>query len=122
MISPMSPHFGWLWVAVVRSVKFHSQPAFGNTNLTAMLNSNPLVEIYINNSAHNINVLTISHILTGDVITSPVGPLEEKKIAITVSLGYCTKFEIMFLENVGNWVFCVHCKIKKWVYILKILN
>lgn len=66
-----------------------------------MLNSTLLVGIYIDNNAHNINVLTISHILRGDVITSPVEPLKVKKIAITVSLGYCTKIEIMFLENEG---------------------
>ncbi|GFU96474.1 integrase catalytic domain-containing protein [Trichonephila clavipes] len=52
---PVSPHFGGLWEAGVKSIKYHLKRAIGNTNLTfeefstlltqveAILNSRPLV-------------------------------------------------------------------------------
>ncbi|XP_055924772.1 uncharacterized protein LOC129956842 [Argiope bruennichi] len=77
-IPPLSPHFGGLWEAGVKSVKFHLKRVLGNSNLTfeelytlltqieAILNSRPLVGAD-NDDVDNLNVLTPSHFIIGDL-------------------------------------------------------
>ncbi|GFX22888.1 integrase catalytic domain-containing protein [Trichonephila clavipes] len=79
---PVSPHFGGLWEAGVKSIKYHLKRVIGNTNLTfeefstlltqveAILNSRPLVSLDCDNDPDSLNILTPSHFLIGEVITS----------------------------------------------------
>jgi len=80
-IPPSSPHFGGLWEAGIRSVKYHLKRVLEEAVLTfeefstlptqieALLNSRPIT--YINpNDIDSINALTPTHFLTGDVSTS----------------------------------------------------
>ncbi|GBM48198.1 hypothetical protein AVEN_72475-1 [Araneus ventricosus] len=92
-IPPLSPHFGGLWEAGVESVKFHSKRVIGNTNLTfeelstlliqieAVLNSRPLKQ-FDDNDVDSLNVLTPSHFLIGDAITSPPEIVEDAKLSL----------------------------------------
>ncbi|GFX89419.1 integrase catalytic domain-containing protein [Trichonephila clavipes] len=79
---PVSPHFGGLWEAGVKSIKYHLKRVIGNANLTfeefstlltqveAILNSRPLVSLDCDNDPDSLNILTPSHFLIGEVITS----------------------------------------------------
>ncbi|GFW17257.1 integrase catalytic domain-containing protein [Trichonephila clavipes] len=79
---PVSPHFGGLGEAGVKSIKYHLKRVIGNTNLTfeefstlliqveAILNSRPLVSLDCDNDPDSLNILTPSHFLIGEVITS----------------------------------------------------
>ncbi|XP_035226353.1 uncharacterized protein LOC118198710 [Stegodyphus dumicola] len=81
MIPPASPHFGGLWESGIKSIKFHLKRMIGETKLTfeelttlltqieAVLNSRPLSKAN-HNDVGNLDALTPSHFLTGDVITS----------------------------------------------------
>ncbi|XP_055928180.1 uncharacterized protein LOC129959385 [Argiope bruennichi] len=92
-IPPLSPHFGGLWEAGVKSVKFHLKRVLGNSNLTfeelytlltqieTILNSRPLVSVD-NDAVDNLNVLTPSHFIIGDVINSPPETLEVSTLSL----------------------------------------
>ncbi|XP_035231261.1 uncharacterized protein LOC118203121 [Stegodyphus dumicola] len=79
MIPPASPHFGGLWASGI--IKFHLKRTIGETKLTfeelttlltqteAVLNSRPLSKTN-HNDVGNLDALTPSHFLTGDVLTS----------------------------------------------------
>ncbi|GFW30303.1 integrase catalytic domain-containing protein [Trichonephila clavipes] len=74
---PVSPHFGGLWEAGVKSIKYHLKRVIGNTNLTfeefstlltqveVILNSRPLVSLDCDNDPDSLNILTPSHFLIG---------------------------------------------------------
>ncbi|XP_054717285.1 uncharacterized protein LOC129226681 [Uloborus diversus] len=84
-IPPSAPHFGGIWEAGIRSVKFHLKRVIGETALTfeelttlttqieALLNSRPITCVDVNDT-DSINALTPSHFLTGDVISSIPDP------------------------------------------------
>ncbi|XP_055842658.1 uncharacterized protein LOC129909610 [Episyrphus balteatus] len=81
-IPPSSPHFGGLWEAGVKSVKFHLRRVVGATILTfeelytvltqieAVLNSRPLCVI----SDQDLNPLTPAHFLIGEPFTAVPEP------------------------------------------------
>ena len=80
-IPPASPHFGGIWEAGIRSVKFHLKRVMGDSLLTfeelstlltqieSLLNSRPLFHVN-QTDTDSINILTPSHFLTGDVLTT----------------------------------------------------
>lgn len=77
---PSTPHFGGLWEAGVKSVKYHLRRVLGNaictfeeyatilTQIEACLNSRPLC--YMPNSADDMFVLTPGHFLIGQPLNS----------------------------------------------------
>ncbi|XP_035211683.1 uncharacterized protein LOC118185874 [Stegodyphus dumicola] len=81
MIPPSSPHFRGLWESGIKSIKFRLKRMIKETKLTfeelttlltqieAVLNSRPLSKTN-HNDVVNLDALTPSHVLTGDVITS----------------------------------------------------
>ncbi|GFT28223.1 integrase catalytic domain-containing protein [Trichonephila clavipes] len=91
---PVSPHFGGLWEAGVKSIKYHLKRVIGNTNLTfeefstlltqveAILNSRPLVSLDCDNDPDSLNILTPSHFLIGEVITSSPEHTNDDKLSL----------------------------------------
>lgn len=81
MIPPASPHFGGLWEAGIKAVKFHLKRVIGQNILTfeelttvlsqieAVLNSRPLIKAN-ESDISSLDILTPSHFLHGEVITS----------------------------------------------------
>ncbi|GFV26615.1 integrase catalytic domain-containing protein [Trichonephila clavipes] len=104
---PVSPHFGGLWEAGVKSIKYHLKRVIGNTNLTfeefstlltqveAILNSRPLVSLDCDNDPDSLNILTPSHFLIGEVITSSPEHTNDDKLS-SLPLGYCPKMKLGF--------------------------
>ena len=80
MIPPTSPHFGGIWEAGIKSVKFHLKRVIGDCKLTfeelstllcqieGLLNSRPLVASQ-DQDIDSIHALTPSHFLVGDALT-----------------------------------------------------
>lgn len=91
-IPPASPHFGGLWEAGVKSVKYHLKRIVGESRLTfeemstfvaqveACLNSRPLCPL--SDDVGDFGVLTPGHFLIGDSLLSPP---EEDLIAAKVT-------------------------------------
>ncbi|GFW13334.1 integrase catalytic domain-containing protein [Trichonephila clavipes] len=116
---PVSPHFGGLWEAGVKSIKYHLKRVNGNTNLTfeefstlltqveAILNSRPLVSLDCDNDPDSLNILTPSHFLIGEVITSSPEHTNEDKLSLRsrwdivqkMKLGFWRKWKIDYLSN-----------------------
>ncbi|XP_029162327.1 uncharacterized protein LOC114933911 [Nylanderia fulva] len=94
-IPPSSPHFGGLWEACVRSVKFHLKRVIGAHTLTieemstllckveACLNSRPLGQM--SDNYDDYHALTPSHFLIGSsMLTMPeTSLLDEKETRLT---------------------------------------
>lgn len=80
-IPPLSPHFGGLWEAGVKSMKHHLRRIVGETKLTyeelstvisqieAALNSRPICPL--SNDPEDLTALTPGHFLVGDALLSP---------------------------------------------------
>lgn len=80
-IPPASPHFGGLWEAGIKSIKYHLKRIVGDTTLTfeeistvltqieACLNSRPLCPTTSDPSDNS--ALTPGHFLTGDALLAP---------------------------------------------------
>lgn len=110
MIPPVSPHFGGLWEAAVRSAKFHLRRVIGNTNLTfeelstllaqieAVLNSRPLTGVN-GNDPDALDILTPSHFLTGDIITTPAEPINEEKLSLHSRWDMIQKLKLTFWKK-----------------------
>lgn len=79
-IPPRSPHWGGIWEAAVKSIKYHLNRIVGSAHLTfeelatilcqieAILNSRPLVPI--SSDAQDLQCLTPGHFLIGESLTS----------------------------------------------------
>lgn len=79
-IPPYSPHFGGIWEAAVKSVKYHLRRVLSLANLTyeemstclvqveAILNSRPLTPL--SNDPHDLTFLSPSHFLIGRPLMS----------------------------------------------------
>ena len=90
-IPPASPHFGGIWEAAVKSMKYHLKRIIGENKLTyeelstllsqieAVLNSRPLHDM--NNSPDGMETLTPGHFLIGRPLIEC--PEENKDIKIT---------------------------------------
>ncbi|GFT13991.1 integrase catalytic domain-containing protein [Trichonephila clavipes] len=90
----LSPHCGGLWEAGVKSIKYQLKRVIGNTNLTfeefstlltqveAILNSRPLVSLDCDNDPDSLNILTPSHFLIGEVITSSPEHTNDDKLSL----------------------------------------
>ncbi|GFX78892.1 integrase catalytic domain-containing protein [Trichonephila clavipes] len=119
---PVSPHFGGLWEAGVKSIKYHLKRVIGNTNLTfeefstlltqveTILNSRPLVSLDCDNDPDSLNILTPSHFLIGEVITSSPEHTNEDKLSLRsrwdivqkMKLGFWRKWKTDYLSNLQN--------------------
>ncbi|GFV25538.1 integrase catalytic domain-containing protein [Trichonephila clavipes] len=119
---PVSPHFGGLWEAGVKSIKYHLKRVIGNTNLTfeefstlltqveAILNSRPLVSLECDNDPDSLNILTPSHFLIGEVITSSPEHTNDDKLSLRsrwdivqkMKLGFWRKWKMDYLSNLQN--------------------
>lgn len=96
---PSAPHFGGLFEAAVKSVKYHLKRSFFNTILTfeelttalatieACLNSRPLTAI--SSDPHNPRALTPAHFLIGQELTAIPEPSNENAV----------------LSRIGRWKF-----------------
>ncbi|XP_051167795.1 uncharacterized protein LOC127285701 [Leptopilina boulardi] len=92
-IPPHSPHFGGIWEAGVKSVKYHLRRVIGETRLTfeemstvlsqitACLNSRPL---YPNTSdPQSVSAVTLNHILTGGPAVAVPEPMLDEITPLT---------------------------------------
>ncbi|XP_031339663.1 uncharacterized protein LOC116168131 [Photinus pyralis] len=90
-IPPRAPHFGGLWEAGIKSLKFHLKRVVGNSILTfeemytvltqieACLNSRPLTPLSSN--PDDLLPLTPAHFIIGESLVTPVEPdMEEMKM------------------------------------------
>ncbi|GFY06429.1 DUF5641 domain-containing protein [Trichonephila clavipes] len=118
-IYPLSPHFGGLWEAGVKWVKFHLKRVVGSINLTfeefytllsqieAALNSRPLVRL-VDNDIDSLNVLTPSHFLVGEEIIGPPETVEESKLTLKgrwdkvqkLKLNFWNRWQIDYLNSI----------------------
>lgn len=91
-IPPLSPNFGGLWEAGVKSVKFHLKRVIGDTTLTyeelstvlgqieACLNSRPLSRV--DTETEGFDALTPGHFLVGEaLLTAPDNNFEAPNIS-----------------------------------------
>lgn len=84
-IPPAAPHFGGLWEAGVKSMKYHLKRIVGDSTLTyeelttlthqieACLNSRPLCPL--NDDVNDVEALTPGHFLVGRGLVSPPNPI-----------------------------------------------
>ncbi|GFY25373.1 DUF5641 domain-containing protein [Trichonephila clavipes] len=118
-IPPLSPHFGGLWEAGVKSVKFHLKRVVGSINLTfeefytLLTNrggiecSRPLVRL-VDNDIDSLNVLTPSHFLVGEEIIGPPETVEESKLTLKgrwdivqkLKLNFWKRWQIDYLNSI----------------------
>ncbi|GFV24735.1 DUF1758 domain-containing protein [Trichonephila clavipes] len=109
-IPPLSPHFGGLWEAGVKSVKFHLKRVVGSINLTfeefytlltqieAVLNLRPLLRL-VDNDIDSLNVLTPSHFLVGEEIIGPPETVEESKLTLKGRWDIVQKLKLNFWKR-----------------------
>uniref|UniRef100_A0A0K8VHT8 Integrase catalytic domain-containing protein n=1 Tax=Bactrocera latifrons TaxID=174628 RepID=A0A0K8VHT8_BACLA len=120
---PAAPHFGGIWEAGVKSVKYHLKRVIGETKLTfeemitllsqieAVLNSRPLCAI---DSESDIDVLTSGHFLIGcPIIDCPeaindnqIGSLDRWKLIQKLKKDFWKRWEseyVVMLQQRMKW-------------------
>ncbi len=105
-IPPHTPHFGGIWEAGVKSIKFHLKRVIGESTLTfeelytlttqieAVLNSRPLIPL--TNDATDATALTPGHFLIGD-------SLKAIPEAITSNMGLKIKWHMVEKMTQDFW-------------------
>lgn len=109
-IPPLSPHWGGLWEAGVKSAKFHLRRIVGNAMLTfeelttvlaqieAILNSRPLCPV--SSDPSDLNCLTPAHFLIGEPLTSiPEKDVSDKPNNRLNFFQLCTKLKQNFWKR-----------------------
>ncbi|GFW73543.1 DUF5641 domain-containing protein [Trichonephila clavipes] len=114
----LSAHFGGLWEAGIKSVKFHLRRVMGSKNLTfeelytlltqieVVLNSRPLFRL-ADNDIDSLNVLTPSHFLVGEEIKGSPETVEESKLTLKghwhiiqkLKLNFWRRWQIDYLNS-----------------------
>lgn len=106
---PSSPHFGGLWEAGVKSMKFHLKRTIGDSKLTyeelstlltqieSCLNSRPLAPITSDPS--DLTALTPGHFLIGDALLSPP---DQANINDNISLLSRWKLVQRYFQTISN--------------------
>ncbi|KAF0703339.1 Integrase catalytic domain-containing protein, partial [Aphis craccivora] len=112
---PAAPHFGGLWEAAIKSVKFHLKHVIGTQILTyeefqtvvtrveGILNSTPLTPV--STDPHDFEALTPGHFLIGQ----PISMIPEKEVT-SVPINRPTRWQLLlsiasiFLEAVATEV------------------
>ena len=106
---PAAPHFGGIWEAAVKSVKYHLKRVVGETRLTfeefstllcqveACLNSRPLIPLW--DDPHDLLALTPAHFLIGDVSLLFTEPrITEENIPLILRWRRTTQFVQRFWD------------------------
>ena len=109
-IPPLSPHWGGLWEAAVKSIKYHLYRVIGSAHLTfeklytcliqieAILNSRPLCPL--SNNPLDFNVLTPGHFLIGQSLTAfPEKDLTQVSYNRLTQWQHCTKIQQHFWKR-----------------------
>lgn len=108
---PSSPHFGGLWEAGVKSVKYHLKRTIGEQNLTyeefstvltqieSCLNSRPLCPL--SNDPEDLMVLTPGHFLVGDALYA-LPEMESKNMRLTDRWRHCQNMVQLFWRQWQN--------------------
>ena len=115
---PGAPHFGGLWEACVRAVKYHLKRCIGETLLTfeefctvlaqieAILNSRPLIPI-TDDSSDDL-ALTPAHFLIGEsslivsepfVLDDKIAPLERWKRVLQITQAFWKRWSHEYLQT-----------------------
>jgi len=115
---PGAPHFGGLWEAGVKSVKYHLNRIVGNTRLTfeelattitqveACLNSRPITSF--SSDPNDLSVLTSGHFLIGqplvavpepDITTLPQNKLSRWQLVQTLQQQFWKRWSSEFLSR-----------------------
>lgn len=117
-IPPATPHFGGLWEAAVKSMKFHLQRVIGETVLTfeemntllcqveAMMNSRPICGVQGDNDV--VEALTPAHFLIGHPMTylperdlkdDRISPAKRWKLVQKIAQHYWKRWHLEYLTS-----------------------
>jgi len=121
---PGAPHFGGLWEAGIKSIKFHLKRVLGSSHLTyeemttlltqveACLNSRPLTEM--STDPNDLQVLTPGHFLIGGPINSMPEVNVDGNIRLLTRWQLVTKMFQTFWKRWSNEYLCRLQQRPKW--------
>lgn len=120
-IPPLSPHWGGIWEAAVKSIKYHLFRVIGDAHLTfetlytcltqieAILNSRPMYPM--SNNPSDLNVITPGHFLIGsnltsfpekDLISVPTNRLSQWQHCARIQQHFWKRWSIEYLNRLQN--------------------